>query len=112
MSLCDYSAFAPWSAPDPRTTLARVTDLLVLVGLAAAVAGALGGFLWLAARVRRSGVGAQLMGPIDQLYRPAAYQFHQESRLGEQCERIDSRTATKPDGAPHTTVVFARHRAG
>ncbi len=60
-----------------------MTDLLVLLGLAAAVTGALGGFLWLAGRVRRSGVGAQLMGPIDQLYRPAAHQFHQESRLGE-----------------------------
>lgn len=60
-----------------------VTDLLVLLGLATAVAVSVGGFLWLAAKVRRSGVGAQLMGPIDQLYRPAAHQFHQESRLGE-----------------------------
>ncbi|WP_212841554.1 hypothetical protein [Catellatospora sp. IY07-71] len=67
-----------------------MTDLLVLLGLAAAVAAALGGFLWLAAKARRSGVGAQLMGPIDQLYRPAAHQFHQESRLGE------LRTAPRP----------------
>lgn len=55
----------------------------MLLGLAAVVAAALGGFVWLAARVRRSGVGAQVMGPIDQLYRPAAHQFRQESRTGE-----------------------------
>ena len=35
-------------------------------------------------------------------------------RVAEKCgfQRIDSRTAEKSDGAPHTTVVFARHRAG
>ncbi|MEV0455802.1 hypothetical protein [Catellatospora methionotrophica] len=61
-----------------------MTDVLVVAGLAATIATMLGGFVWLAARVRRSGVGAQIMGPIDQLYRPAAHQFHQESRLGGQ----------------------------
>jgi RimJ/RimL family protein N-acetyltransferase len=34
-------------------------------------------------------------------------------RVAEKCgfQRIDSRTAVKSDGMPHTTVVFARHRA-
>ncbi|GAA1630349.1 hypothetical protein GCM10009679_39200 [Saccharothrix algeriensis] len=75
--------FADLEGGRPAGYARTVTDLLVLLGLAAAVAATLAGFRWLAAKVRRSGVGTPLMGPIDQLYRPAAHQFHQESRLGE-----------------------------
>jgi hypothetical protein len=42
------------------------------------------GFAWLARRVRRSGVGAQVMGPIDEAWNPGAHRWRQEIEIQEQ----------------------------
>ncbi|MDG4787267.1 hypothetical protein O7626_15235 [Micromonospora sp. WMMD1102] len=52
------------------------------------VGGGLGvlltGFAWLARHVRRSGVGAQVMGPIDEAWNPGAHRWRQEIEVQEQ----------------------------
>lgn len=41
-------------------------------------------FVWLARKVRRSGVGAQVMGPIDEVYNPGAFRSRHELQISEQ----------------------------
>jgi hypothetical protein len=41
-------------------------------------------FAWLARRVRLSGAGGHLMGPIDEVYHPTAHQWRQEIEIHEQ----------------------------
>ena len=59
-------------------------DLLPLLVFAAALAAVLAGLAWLAARVRRRGVGRELMGPIDLIYRPHAHHLNVELQQQEQ----------------------------
>ena len=40
--------------------------------------------MWLAARVRRRGVGRELMGPVDLLYRPHTHEINIEMRTQEE----------------------------
>jgi hypothetical protein len=42
------------------------------------------GLVWLARRVRRSGAGARLMGPIDEIYNPGAHRSRQEIQIQDQ----------------------------
>jgi hypothetical protein len=58
-----------------------VGALLIVVGGLAVI---LAGFVWIARRVRRSGVGARLMGPIDEVYNPGAFRSRQEIQVQEQ----------------------------
>jgi hypothetical protein len=58
-----------------------VLTLLVFAGVLAAILGAL---VWLGRRVRRRGVGGGLMGPIDEIYHPAAHRFRFEVQVQEQ----------------------------
>ena len=51
---------------------------------AAALAAVLGALAWLAARTRRRGVGQELMGPVDMIYRPHTHQINQQIRQDEQ----------------------------
>ncbi|MET7747770.1 hypothetical protein [Micromonospora sp. NPDC005367] len=61
--------------------------MAALWGLSIVVGGLgvlLTGFAWLARRVRRSGVGAQIMGPIDEAWNPGAHRWRQEIEIQEQ----------------------------
>jgi hypothetical protein len=58
-----------------------VVPFLIFVVALSAVLVALA---WLAARTRRRGVGRDLMGPVDLLYRPHTHQLNQEIRQQEQ----------------------------
>jgi len=59
---------------------AVVPWLVFLVVLAALIAC----LVWLAARVRRRGVGRELMGPVDLIYRPHTHLLNQEIVIHDQ----------------------------
>jgi hypothetical protein len=71
--------------------VSQLLPFLVAFAAFAAVAGAL---MWLATRVRRRGVGGDVMAVVDQIFRPTAYQSHHELRA--QDERRAPTSA--PDG--------------
>jgi hypothetical protein len=50
----------------------------------AVLAGILGALTWLASRTRRRGVGLEVMGPVDLVYRPHTYEINREIRRQEQ----------------------------
>lgn len=54
------------------------------VGTACVFAAVLGALFWLARHVRRSGVGGGIMGPIDEIYRPAAHRYNVEIEAAAQ----------------------------
>ncbi|MGV9976655.1 hypothetical protein ACWDUH_03125 [Micromonospora wenchangensis] len=62
-----------------------VVALLMVVGSLVVI---LAGLVWLARRVRRSGVGAGLMGAIDEVYNPGAHRARQEIQV--QHERVEA----------------------
>lgn len=51
---------------------------------AAFLAVVLAGLAWLAARARRRGVGREIMGPVDLIYRPHTHRLNQEMQVQEQ----------------------------
>ena len=51
---------------------------------AAVLAAVLGALAWLAARTRRRGVGRDLMGAVDLVYRPHTHQINLATRAHEQ----------------------------
>jgi len=55
----------------------RVAELFAFVAVVGGFAVVLAGFWWLAARVRRRGLGGAVMGPIEEIYHPGA----QRSRM-------------------------------
>lgn len=61
--------------------MAQFVALLILIGGFAAI---LGGIAWLAARIRRRGLGGAFMGPFEEIYHPAAHQARQEIRTHEE----------------------------
>jgi hypothetical protein len=61
-----------------------VAELLAFLAVAGAFGAIMGGFVLLAARMRRRGLGGALMGPIDELYNPSAHQFRHEIQIHEQ----------------------------
>jgi hypothetical protein len=58
--------------------------VLTIVVVTAVFAAILGALVWLARRVRRSGVGANVMGPIDLIYNPGAARWRPEIEQHEQ----------------------------
>jgi len=60
--------------------MAEFAAVLVVVGVFATVLGALA---LLARRVRRSGVGGGIMGPLDEIYNPAAHRLRFEIQVQE-----------------------------
>ena len=54
------------------------------VMFAACLASLLGGLAWLASRARRSGVGREIMGPVDLIYRPHTHQINVEIRVQQE----------------------------
>jgi hypothetical protein len=61
-----------------------VTQFQAFLIVAAGFAAILCGFAWLARRVRRSGVGGGLMGPVDEIYRPTAQHVRHEIEAHEE----------------------------
>ena len=61
-----------------------MTQVLGVLAVAVGLVVVLGPFAWLARRVRRSGVGARLMGPIDEIYNPGAHRSRLELQVQEQ----------------------------
>lgn len=53
----------------------------LLLVLAGGFASILGGFVMLARRMRRRGIGGALMGPIDEIYQPSALRMRQEVQV-------------------------------
>jgi hypothetical protein len=68
-----------------------VSEVLSFLVVAAGLGAILSAFVWLARRVRRSGVGGGLMGPIDEIYRPTAQYVRHEVEAHE--ERMVPRSA-------------------
>jgi hypothetical protein len=66
--------------------------LVYLVGLAAV----LGALVWLGIRVRRRGVGGEVMDHVDQIFRPTAPQFRHEIRTQEERMHPGSSTDAPP----------------
>ncbi|MFI6065864.1 hypothetical protein ACIA47_11435 [Micromonospora sp. NPDC051227] len=58
-------------------------EALIFVVFAGCVAAVLGIFWWLAARVRRRGIGGEVMGPFEEMWHPAAHRFRAEIRVQE-----------------------------
>jgi len=61
--------------------MGQVWPCLVFTITLAAVLGALA---LLASRTRRRGVGLEVMGPVDLIYRPHTYEINREIRTQEQ----------------------------
>ncbi|MET8042070.1 hypothetical protein ABZU25_14560 [Micromonospora sp. NPDC005215] len=56
-------------------------DVLILLVFAGCVAAVLGILWWLASRVRRRGIGGEVMGPFEEMWHPAAHRFRAEIRV-------------------------------
>lgn len=54
---------------------------LVFVAVLTAILGCLA---WLASRTRRRGVGREIMGPVDLIYRPHTHKINQEIQIQEE----------------------------
>jgi hypothetical protein len=65
---------------------ATITSLIVVLVLA--------GLPWLARRVRRRGVGGDVLGPFEEMWHPAAHRARMDSQIQE--ERRDE-TASPDD---------------
>jgi hypothetical protein len=67
-----------------------VIELFAFLMVAGGFAVIMGSFMWLAASLRRRGLGGSVMGPIDEIYHPSA----QRSRFDLQVQ--DERGAQPP----------------
>ncbi|MEU8328507.1 hypothetical protein [Micromonospora sp. NPDC048839] len=61
-------------------------DALIFLVFSGCVAAILGILWWLASRVRRRGIGGEVMGPFEEIWHPAAHRFRAEIRV--QDERV------------------------
>ncbi|MDG4783333.1 hypothetical protein O7614_27110 [Micromonospora sp. WMMD961] len=69
-------------------------DVLIFLLVAACVAAILRALTWLGSRVRRRGIGGEVMGPFEEMWHPAAHRLRVEIRVQE------ARTVpTPPQGA-------------
>ncbi|MEU4480852.1 hypothetical protein AB0F68_22780 [Micromonospora sp. NPDC023966] len=67
--------------------------VLLVVGC---LAGVLALLAWLGSRVRRRGVGGDVMGPFDEIWHPAAHRFRAEIRVYG--ERVVPPRSGEPEG--------------
>ncbi|MFE0528527.1 hypothetical protein ACFW0V_13090 [Micromonospora parva] len=58
-------------------------DVLIPLVFAGCVAAILWALWWLASRVRRRGIGSEVMGPFEEMWHPAAHRFRAEIRVHE-----------------------------
>jgi hypothetical protein len=61
-----------------------VEAIVPWLAFVAALALVLGCLAWLASRTRRSGVGREIMGPVDLIYRPHTHQINREIQIQEE----------------------------
>jgi hypothetical protein len=61
--------------------VAVLLAILLVVGCLAAFLGVLA---WLASRVRRRGVGDNVMGPFEEIWHPAAHRYRAEIQVYEE----------------------------
>jgi hypothetical protein len=95
--------------PDLWRRLGRMGDFLAFLVIAGALAAILGAFGWLARRVRRRGTGGALMGPLDEIYHPAAHRFRFEIQvLAERMEPLPSAEDQHRGGEPGRPGVADR----
>ncbi|MEU8181391.1 hypothetical protein AB0B86_11560 [Micromonospora sp. NPDC049047] len=67
-----------------------MADVLIFLVFTGCVAAVLGILWWLASRVRRRGIGGEVMGPFEEIWHPAAHRLRAEIRVQE------SRTVPMP----------------
>lgn len=73
---------------------------LILLAVAALLAGTLATLPWLAARARRRGVGGNPFAPFEEMWHPAVHRAHAEIRVqAEQGEPIPA-----PGDPPHRGI--------
>ncbi|WP_329017105.1 hypothetical protein OG271_11985 [Micromonospora rifamycinica] len=77
-----------------------IVALLIVVGSLAMI---LAGCAWLALRVRRSSVGARLIGPIDEIYHPGAHRSRQEIHMQDQ--RMEAPSSIGPPRGRHNECL-------
>jgi hypothetical protein len=70
-----------------------IDDIWILLLSLAVVAGFLGLLGWAAARSRRRGIGASMMGPFEEMWRPTAA----ESRIEIQLQQERKKPIGSPD---------------
>jgi hypothetical protein len=70
-----------------------IDDIWILLVSLAVVAGFLGLLGWTAARSRRRGIGASMMGPFEEMWRPTAA----ESRIEIQLQQERKKPIGSPD---------------
>ncbi|HLL67078.1 MAG TPA: hypothetical protein VK453_15445 [Micromonosporaceae bacterium] len=58
--------------------------LLASLAVAGGFAAILGALAWLGARIRRSGTGGGIMGPIDEIYNPGAHRARLDVQTHEE----------------------------
>ncbi|MFI5836424.1 hypothetical protein ACIA5A_22380 [Micromonospora sp. NPDC051300] len=59
-------------------------EVVAILLVAGCLAGVLALLAWLAARVRRRGVGDNVMGPFEEIWHPGAHRFHAEIKVYEE----------------------------
>ena len=79
-----------------------MTLLLGLLGVATGLVVVLVPFVFLARRLRRSGTGARLMGPLDEVYNVGALRTREEQLVQEY------RAAPRPAADDHTATIPER----
>ncbi|TDC39956.1 hypothetical protein E1211_02595 [Micromonospora sp. 15K316] len=57
---------------------------MAIVLVVGSLAATLGFLAWLAARVRRRGIGDNVMGPFEEIWHPAAHRFRAEIKVHEE----------------------------
>jgi hypothetical protein len=72
--------------------VAVVGAVLLVVGC---LAGVLALLAWRGSRVRRRGVGGDVMGPFDEIWHPAAHRFRAEIKVYE--ERVVPPRSGEPE---------------
>ena len=90
--------------------LCRVTEFQAFLIVAAGLVAILCAFVWLARRVRRSGVGGGILGPLDEIYRPAAHHVRQEMQAhGERVVPLSSADDLPRRGGTSVAAVAPEH---
>lgn len=86
--------------PSVSAGLDLVGEFLAFVMVAGGFGTVMGAMVWLARRVRRRGVGGGLMGPLDEIYHPAAHRFRAEIQVapteGRLPATVDRRARPRP----------------
>jgi len=76
-----------------------MADAVELLGVVGGFAAVLGALVLLARRVRRGGVGGGIMGPLDEIYHPAAHRVRFEIEV-QQARLVPLPAPQEPD--PHS----------